>query len=317
MNPLRERCEYLLLCGLLRLLRPLPRTAIEGFFRGLGALFFLLSARRRRMTLANLAIAFPKKPLSERRRIAWRSFLNMAEFACDSFLMMANKLDPAEIPAMIDGSQLEKYKALRTPGTGALHLTGHLGNWELMARYGALQGLGSHLIARQGSNRLIDQKLIVPMRTAGGNKVFYKNNAMLHAMKALRRGETVSFLIDQKIGRKEGVPVRFFGQEILAVASCAALQLRLSPLVVAIFLVKTGPRRYRLLVSDPVEWSDTGARQEEQIRQLTQRHQTLIEEAIRAYPDQWFWMHNRFKLPDARTARREKRRARRQAATTH
>jgi KDO2-lipid IV(A) lauroyltransferase len=132
---------------------------------------------------------------------------------------------------------------------------------------------------------------------------------MINTVKALKRGEAVAFLIDQKIGKKEGVPVQFFGREVLAVASCAVLQMRFNPLVVSLFLMKTGRRKYKLLIGDPIEWTDDGTSKEEQIQKLTQIHQSSIEEIIRAYPDQWFWMHNRFKLKDARTLRRKNRRA--------
>jgi KDO2-lipid IV(A) lauroyltransferase len=310
MNPFREKAEYVLLKGLIRLLWLLPESLTRLFFRLAGALIFILSFQRRSITLRNLKIAFPEKSRRERFGIAWRTFLNMAEFTGDSFLILANKLSRDEILSMVDDSQLQKYIAMRNAADkGALHITGHLGNWELMAQYGALQGLESHIVVRQGSNRLIDDRIVTPLRTRHGNKVFYKENAMINTVKALKRGEAVAFLIDQKIGKKEGVPVQFFGREVLAVASCAVLQMRFNPLVVSLFLMKTGRRKYKLLIGDPIEWTDDGTSKEEQIQKLTQIHQSSIEEIIRAYPDQWFWMHNRFKLKDARTLRRKNRRA--------
>ncbi|HNX52761.1 MAG TPA: hypothetical protein PKI68_03350 [Pontiellaceae bacterium] len=309
MNPVREKTEYALLCGLIALLKLLPEGLINFCFRIFGALFFLLSFRRRSMTLQNLEIAFPEKTAGERLGIAWRSFQNMALFTGDSFLLIAGKLTPEKIISRADGADLEKYRKIKASAkNGIIHLTGHLGNWELLATYGAVTGLESHVVARKGSNRLIDEKVIVPLRTRHGNKVFYKENAMINTVKALKRNETVSFLIDQKIGKKEGVQVAFFGREILAVASCAVLQIRFHPVVVPTFMIKTGRNQYKLLVGDPIEWSDDGSAQEEQIQKLTQRYQTIIEQTIRAYPDQWFWMHNRFKLMDARTRRRKKRR---------
>jgi len=297
MNPIRETTEYVLLCGLISLLKVLPKRLIEGFFQMFGALFFLISFRRRNLTLKNLAIAFPEKSRKEHRAIAWRAFLNMAEFIGDSFLLMADKLSRDEILAMVDHSQLEKYKSMRNASPkGAIHITGHLGNWELMAQYGALQGLESYVVARQGSNRLIDERIVVPLRTRYGNQVLYKKNAMINTVKALKRNEAVSFLIDQKISRKEGVPVQFFGREVLAVASCAVLQMRFHPLVVPVFLVKTARRRYKLMIGDAIDWQDDGSPQEKQIQKLTQQYQRVIEETIRQYPDQWFWMHNRWKL---------------------
>jgi len=297
MNPIREKIEYLLLCGLIGLLKILPIGVVTLIFRAFGALFFLLSPRRRRITQTNLKIAFPEKKPSECRHIAWRAFQNVALSTRDSFLVMANRIDPNKIFERVDGTDLEKYRDLKSnTSRGIMHITAHLGNWELMAQYGALQGLESHVVARKGTNRLIDERIIVPMRTRYGNKVFYKQNALIHTVKALKRGETVSFLIDQKINEKEGVPVTFFGQEILAVAACAVLQIRFHPTVIPVFMVRKGSNRYKLVVGDPIPWQDDGSSQEEQIRTLTQTHQTAIEKMIRQYPDQWFWMHDRWKI---------------------
>ncbi|MCU0856950.1 MAG: lysophospholipid acyltransferase family protein [Pontiellaceae bacterium] len=297
MNPLRERTEYFCLQGLIGILKILPDRLIDGIFRLLGALFFLLGTRRRNLTLRNIRIAFPEKSRKERLGIAWRSFQNMALFTGDSFRITAGKLTLEEIKLIVDDTDIKKYRAIRTdPGRGVLHLTGHLGNWELLANYAAICGYPSNIISRQGNNRLIDAKIVVPGRTRYGNKIFYKKNALLFIGKALCHGEAVAFQIDQKISRKQGVPVQFFGREAMAISSSAALQIRFNPLVIPVFVVKTGTHRYKLLVGDPVEWIDDGSPHEEQIQKLTQRHQNLIEEMIRQYPDQWFWMHNRWGL---------------------
>lgn len=307
MNPLREKTEYLLLKGLIGLLRLLPEALIRPVFGLFGAGIFVFSFRRRGLTLKNLKIAFPEKPPHERFGIAWRSFQNIAEFTGDSFLMLSGKLTPEKMAELVDPAGLEKYRRLTADAKhGILLLTGHLGNWELMGNYGASRGFKTHAVARKGSNRLIDERIVIPMRTRHGNQIFYKKNAMINTVKALRRNEAVAFLIDQKIGKKEGVPVRFFGQEILAVSSCAVLQIRFHPLVIPSFMIKTGRRKYQLMIGDPLEWQDDGTPQEQQVQKLTQIHQSAIEQMIRAYPDQWFWMHNRFKLPDARTRRRRK-----------
>ena len=77
------------------------------------------------------------------------------------------------------------------------------------------------IIAREGSNRLIDRNIVISQRTRFGNKIVYKRNALLNTIKAIKRGGVVSFLINQKINQADGVPVTFFGQETLAVRSCA------------------------------------------------------------------------------------------------
>lgn len=296
-SPAREKTEYALLCGVIGLLRILPNGLITGIFRLFGALAFLISFRRRDTTLKNIKLALPEKSRKERLGIAWRAFLNMSEFSGDILRVMAGKLSSEQIVSMIDDEELEKYRSVRTDsGRGVIHLTGHLGHWELLAHYAAICGYPSTIVVRQGNNRLIDEKIVMPSRTRYGNRTTYKKNALLFIGKALRHGEAVALLIDQKISIKYGVPVQFFGQEVIAISSSAALQIRLNPLVIPVFVVKTGRKRYKLRVGDPVEWADDGSPKEEQIQRLTQRHQSIIEEMVRQYPDQWFWMHNRWRL---------------------
>lgn len=311
MNPIREKTEYVSLKSLIAFLKLFPEGFTDPFFKCFGALAFCFSFRRRGMTLKNLAIAFPEKSKTERLRIAWRAFQNMALFSGESFLILAGKLTPEKIRQRVDASDMEKFKKLTENAEhGSLLLTGHLGNWEMQANFGAVSGIPVNFVARRGSNRLIDEKIIVPLRTRYGNRLLYKQNAMLYSVKALKRGETVCFLIDQKINRKEGEPAVFFGREIMAVSSCATIQIRYKPVVFPSFMIKTGKRKYKWVVGDPIEWTDDGSPQEQQVRKLTQIYQSCIEQMIREYPDQWFWMHNRFKLPDARSRRRKRKRAR-------
>lgn len=308
MTPFREKSEYIAVRLLMALLRYTPEFVTTSLFRLFGALFFIVARSRRTMCLRNLALAFPEKSDRERRAIAWRCFLNIAEFSADSFLILSGKWTPQQIVERVDDSELSKVRRLiEHSDRGILYLTGHLGNWELLGAFGAIRGFKSHVIARRGSNRLIDDRIVTPLRTRHGNQVFYKENAIRNTIKALKRNEAVSFLIDQKIGPREGVTVRLFGHDVLAVASCALLQIRMQPLVIPAFMVKEGRRRYRLVIGDPVEWIDDGSPRDEQVQKLTQLHQNRIEEMVRVYPDQWFWMHNRFQLDNARTRRRRER----------
>ncbi|MFA5689533.1 MAG: hypothetical protein WC959_10365 [Kiritimatiellales bacterium] len=312
MNPVRERIEYAALLTLYGFLKLLPEWLIYVLLRIFGALFFMFSFRRRTLTFQNLKIVFPGKTRSERFRIAWMSFQNMAVFTGESLLIMTGKLTPERILQMVDaGSNYERYSQIRSAAKhGVIHLTGHLGNWELLAAYGAAQNWSSVIIARKGDNALIDKNILTPIRTKFGNRIIPKKNALLHIVKALKRGEAASFLIDQKTNVKEGVTVKFFGRDVLAVASAAALQIRFHPTIVPAFMVKTGKQNYAWIMFDPVEWSDDGSPEEAQILKLTQHYQTIIETMILKYPEQWFWMHNRFKLMTAKRAKKHRRRKR-------
>jgi len=297
MNPIREKAEYLCVKGFIALLRPLPVSWIYGAMRCCGALFFLTGFRRRKIMLLNLAAAFPEKKAKEHRERAKAVYRHLTESLTESLLLLCKRWGRDEIEAMVDEAELEKYRKI-TAGNeqGVIFISGHLGNWELLADYMPLQGTSSQIVARKGENRLIDERIVLPQRTRYGNKVIYKRNALINTVKELKRGGTVSFLIDQKSNRRQGVPVRFFGRETLAVSSCAVMQIRFKPLVIPIFMMRMAHRHYKLCVGDPVEWHDNGRPEEEQVQELTQNYQAVIEKMIRRYPEQWFWMHNRWQL---------------------
>ena len=314
MSPLRERIEYGLVVTLLSVLRVLPERLIRAIFRIFGALFFVFSFHRRSLALRNLKLVFPEKSFRARFRIAWMSFQNMSIFMSESVLITTGRMTAERILARIDDSEgFKKYQYIRehSPG-GVINLTGHLGNWELLAAYGAVRNFDSVVITRKSDNRLIDERILMPIRTRFGHRIVHKRNAMLSLAKELKRGGNVSILIDQKINEKEGAVVKLLGQDVLAVMSAAALQLRFKSAAVPSFLIKTEKNKYQWLVLDPVEWTDDGTSKEEQTQKLTQRYQNEIEKIIRAYPEQWFWMHNRFKLMTAQRARKHKRKARRE-----
>ena len=185
---------------------------------------------------------------------------------------------------------------------GLLFFTGHLGNWELMSQYLGMRikadhGKPLHVIARKTNNQLLEERIVRPLRERFGVHVLYKKNALMRSVKALNRGESVGTLIDQRLSLSEGISVGFFGKEAGTSGMPALLQIRFGITALPIFMVKYAPRKYRFLIGDPVPWNDNGTPMEEQVLELTRIHQKILEDMIREYPDQWFWMHNRWGLP--------------------
>jgi KDO2-lipid IV(A) lauroyltransferase len=102
-------------------------------------------------------------------------------------------------------------------------------------------------------------------------------------------------LIDIKTNIREGVPAVFFGKETLAMKSSAYLQVKLDVPVVAGAMVRVAPKKYKLVILDPILWKDDGRPVDEQVADLTQKHHAAIETLIRQHPEQWLWMHDRWK----------------------
>ena len=298
MNALREKTEYFLTKGFFMILRVCPAPVIYGTCRMVAFLFYLAGAGRRRITMKNLALAFPELPAKEHRRIARAAYDHFGQMIAESAMILAGKIDREKLIGMVDGEVMEKLLKLeRETDKGIMAITGHLGNFELMSHYTGTQSVRQgNVVARRGNNRLIDDRIVTPLRESFGNKVIYKSRALPHVVRSLKRGEHVGLLIDIKSNAKEGIPVTFFGKKTIAIKSSAYLQIKLESLVIPIAMVRVAPKQYKLIANDPIPWTDNGQPVEEQIAELTQLHQTALEKLIRQYPEQWLWMHNRWRV---------------------
>jgi len=298
MNPLREKSEYILTKGFFTILRYCPAPLIYGLCQLVAGAFYRLGVGRRRITLNNLLFAFPEKPKKERVKIARAAYSHFGEMIAESAMVLAGKIDRDKLIEMVDGTDMQKLLNLeQNTKTGILAITGHLGNFELMSHYTGTQSVRQgHVVARKGSNQLIDDQIVTPMRESFGNRVIYKKRALPQVARALKKGEHVGLLIDIKSGPEQGVPVTFFRKETFAIKSSAYLQIKLGIPVVPITMARIAPRCYKLVAGDPVEWADNGESVDEQIKKLTQLHQTALEKLIRRYPEQWLWMHNRWRM---------------------
>lgn len=297
MNPIREKTEYFLTKGLLNVLHYCPAPVIYCICRFFAGVVYVATTKRRRITMKNLNIAYPKLSLKEHRRIARRAYDHFGQLIAESAMVLSRKIRREDLPGMVDGSDLPKLQALEnSTDKGILFITGHLGNFELLAHYTGCQlRKGGIVIFRQGSNRLIDARIVTPLRESFGNRGVYKSRALPQIVRTLREGKHVGMLIDIKTNIREGVPAVFFGKETLAMKSSAYLQVKLNVPVVALSMVRIAPKKYKLVVLDPILWEDDGRPADEQIADLTQRHHNAIEKLIRQHPEQWLWMHDRWK----------------------
>ncbi len=294
---IRETIEYGAVTGLLGLCRILPESWVYGMFRGLGHLCHALLAKRRNLALRNTEIAFPEKPLAERRAIVRRHFVNLTESLALNTLIMCDRITNEQILAMVEADNWKTFEtAVENSEKGLLIFSAHLGNWELVPQYASLRLKKQiHVISRKGNNELIEQRIVRPLRERFGVNIFYKKNAIMNIRRAFRNHEPAGLLIDQRLNLRAGISVPFFGRETGTTATPALLQLRFGATTMALFMVKSGHRKYRLIVGEPVQWQDNGKPFEEQVAELTRIHQSIVEDAIRAYPDQWFWVHDRWK----------------------
>lgn len=289
--------EYYIVKGVLLLTKLLPNAWVYAFFKSLATLFFNLDKRRRNLTLKNLTLAYPNMRENERLALAKQAYESIAITLAEILLMFNNRLDIDSMIANYDEA-LEGMKTyFADKSRGKLMLTAHFGNWELLAHFFAKHGYPVVVIGRTGNNHLIETKITAPFRALYGNTQANKSQAMSAILRTLKQKGIAGMLIDQKAGGANSIKATFFGHTADTVSSTALLKLRYNPSVAPLFLARQKDGRYKLIVGYnaeltlPEELNET-----EKITRLTQHYNDIIEEVVRAYPEQWFWMHDRWRL---------------------
>ncbi|HLK13002.1 MAG TPA: lysophospholipid acyltransferase family protein [Candidatus Binatia bacterium] len=261
----------------------------------LGALVaWLVDRPHRRVGMRNLALAFPERPLAARRRILRRSFLNLGRMAAE--LAHFPRLTPGRVASMVRFADEDHWR--RTMGeersTGRLVLSGHFGNWELLVFANGMRGYPVSLVHRGIANPLVDRWLN-RLRARAGTRLIRKHDAARDVLRALRARELLVLPFDQNSTRGLGVFVDFFGVPASTNAGLARIALRTGAPVLPVFLVREGRSARHVAHLLPAVHVERRGDLEADVREATRRFSALFEEMVRRYPEQWLWMHKRWK----------------------
>jgi KDO2-lipid IV(A) lauroyltransferase len=245
-----------------------------------------LAPRLRRTALRNLALAMPELDLATRERIAGGVFQSLARLVAT--LAKLPRLNRSNIGELIRYEGYEHFKAALARGRGVIFATAHLGNWELSAYAHALMAQPMHVVVRPLDNPLLD-RFLARRRAVSGNSVIEKKDFARGILRALAANQAVGILVDQNTALDEGVFVDFFRIPACTHPGLARVAAHSGAAVIPGFAVwEDSERRYVLRFLPPLEISgDTVAD--------TQRVQAAVESMIRRYPDQWLWIHRRWK----------------------
>jgi KDO2-lipid IV(A) lauroyltransferase len=294
---LRERLEYAALRLLIAALGILPRPLARAAGAAIGSLAWHLLGRLRRVGLRNLSLAFPEKSLAERTRILRTLFRTLgwqlAEFCR---IPRATKHD-AERFFRYEG--LDHYLAARAQGRGVLVLTGHLGAWELSSFYHSLMGYPMGMVIRRLDNPLVDA-FVNRIRCLHGNRVLHKDDFARGLLQAMRNGETVGILMDTNMTPPQGVFVPFFGLPACTASGLARVAAHSNAAVLPGFMLweptlsSTEPARYVLRFGPELTLACTNDPQADALAN-TALFTQVLESYIRQYPEQWLWVHRRWK----------------------
>ncbi|HLI35169.1 MAG TPA: lysophospholipid acyltransferase family protein [Terriglobia bacterium] len=290
-SPLRHRVEYWAAKGLLQLLGALPHRFARILCTALASLSYWFWPRLRRVGLWNLRLAYPDWSPRERRRVLFASFQNLGRMLADFAHFPHWNRSNIEQLIIYDG--YENFDRAQRQGKGLLFLTAHFGNWELGSFAHGVYGHPVHFVARRLDNPLIDS-LIDRYRCLSGGQSIEKGEFARQALRALRQGESVGILMDQNMLPTEGVFVDFFGLPACTTTGPARVARKTgAPVTLGLVIWDSQLRKYRLRF-EAVEWLRDDD-PEKEITLNTAHFTKLLEQYIRRYPEQWLWMHRRWK----------------------
>jgi KDO2-lipid IV(A) lauroyltransferase len=294
---MREKIEYSLVKFFLWLAKIAPKSFIYTTMKGLTLLVYYVDKSRRNITITNLTMAFPEKTPEEIVLLSKQVYIELSITISEILLMFTEQFNIDEAIKNHDEAQNKLQDIAQNSPNGVIIMTAHFSNWELAAHFLAKNGLPMLAIGREGNNKLIDQKITIPFRNKYGNRATSKDNAMLAMAKTLKKGDAVGLLIDQKSGRHNSIKVNFFGTLVETTLSVAMLKLKFNPMVVPIFIARQSDGMYEMIINEPIDYvADEIEDKEKKLEAMTLKYNQAIEKTIREYPEQWFWMHNRWRL---------------------
>jgi KDO2-lipid IV(A) lauroyltransferase len=278
--------------------RLLPERAFMWCARKGAALYVVLSRRYRRRIAKNLKIAFgssyqPDQVKAFTRELGNHLGTSIAEMFFSATPRRTDLLNRIHIRGK---EHLEEALAM---GKGVVAVSGHIGNFTLMSVKMVEEGYPFIMLVKESKYETVAKVLRQIQDQQGGRFIYMRpwKDALRNILASLRRNEIVCLLADEK-KRRTGIDVDFFGQPAATALGPAVISLRTGSLVVPVFIVRNGDDTHTIYIEPPLEHRVTGDRREDE-RTLTAAYTKVIERYVRAYPEQWSWINNRWRRKDA------------------
>lgn len=292
---IRARLEFLGVSAFVEMLRRLPFRAAFRFGERLGDAAYALAARQRKTALVNLQIAFPERSQAEHRAILRESLRNLGRVGAEFCHFVY--LNPGNISTRVSFQDPERWAQIRDLRIGKsplLVLTGHFGNWELLHYAFGLYGTPIHLIVRPFHNLGFDE-FVNKERSRAGTVTISKRKAARPALRTLRNRGIVVVPFDQNATSRWGVFADFFSVPASTHPGLARFAQMSAATVLPVFLVRQGGSPcHQIHFLPDVEISRSGNRDRDTIEN-TRRFNQVVEGMVRRYPDQWIWIHKRWR----------------------
>ncbi len=290
--------EDLALRSMLSVVGSLPRALARMLGEAIGRACFHLFGRLRRVGLRNLEIAFPSWTPERKTAVLRASFMQLGRHLAEFCHM--RRYTPEQAASFIRYDGLERYLAAARRGKGVLVLTGHLGAWELSSFFHSLMGHPMGLVIRRLDNGLVDTR-VNEVRCQHGNRVLHKDDFARGLLTEMRAGRTVGILMDTNMTPPQGVFVPFFGKLACTASGLARVAQKTGAAVLPGFLFEEPGGKYRLHFGEEIKLQETDDAEADALAN-TARFTAILEQYIRSFPEQWLWMHRRWKTRPAAEA---------------
>jgi KDO2-lipid IV(A) lauroyltransferase len=289
---MRENLEYVLVWAFVHTIGAMPRPIAVAIGKFLAFLAYAVMSRLRKVGLRNLQIAFPQMTEKQRSRIVFQLFQGLGRQLAEFCMFPRYTAENARKVATYDG--FENYEAARAAGRGVLLLTAHIGGWEIGSFVHSIFGNPIKIVVRRLDNRRVDA-LVDRYRTLHGNETFAKEDFARGLLAAMKAGETVGILMDTNMTPPQGVFVDFFGVPACTASGMARVALRSGAAVVPAFTIWDQQlQKYRVRFDAAVQLISTGDDDADAVAN-TALFTRVIEGYAAKYPEQWLWVHRRWK----------------------
>ena len=288
--------EYAPVWLVVRTLGVLPRPLARSIGTTIGGWVYRLHGRLRRVGERNLELAYPEMRVEERERILRGVFRTLGRQLAD--FTHLPRLTAKNVAELVVYEGLENYVAAQQRGKGVLFVTAHLGGWELGSYAHALYGFPIKIVVRNLDNRPLN-RFVERWRTRCGNQTFDKDEFARGLLAAMRSGETVGILMDTNMTPPQGVFVPFFSRLACTASGLARVALRTGAAVVPGFTVWDEQQRKYKICFDPALPLIRSGDDEADVVANTAAFTAVIEKYVRRYPEQWLWVHRRWKTRPA------------------
>jgi len=274
------------------ILRIVPISISVTFAKGLAYLSYYADKRHREVCCKNINLAFgeevDKKTIREISIGAYNNlFLSMLEFG--RYALMPKE----DLLKNITFKNKESYLEAKEKGKGVIFLTGHFSSWEIMALGGSIVRPMT-IVVRPLDNHVLN-KLLLKFRTKYGNNIIPKKNALRESMRTLKRGGIVGFLMDQNTSPEEGMFVPFFGTMASTVRAPIEIAVRTGATLLPTFIERVSPGKFIIDYGKPIKIGGCSSHKEN-VEDALIKFNKVLEGKIREHPEQWFWMHRRWKV---------------------